>query len=899
MTNSLIITLVTCFYDVQEVQEGRDKTDINVDNWKFVHLTLRLNQPLIIFTSPDLVEKINSLRDSLSVGLREKTYIISKEFSDLEYYRYRDTIRKCRAINPIKNINLEKNSSDYCILTWSKFSFLNEAAKLNPFNSSHFGWIDVNIKQICKEVDPFIFNNTPDKTRVMLIKHPNPDDVSPDKLKLFFSYIQQNVSLGYFTGLRDNIINLYNEVDRYIQEFTNRDIAPIDEQLISFLIGIKPGLFTFFYGDNSSLLLNYHQPRSDLKKILLNLSTCKSLGLYEQGVICGSAVWKSLKSGSLRYNEDQLHNFLIEYFILVKSIELDSTNHTHAKEIAAFYNDRVNNNDTFYNLFANNHQFVNKLFSVINHKIPLKDEPRLDEHYLPGIYKISSNDKKTGLIVKDSIFDFKVDDTLNLILEKVHNKGNDEYILLNSNDPDLHLHMTLDTANNVLEHIVDNSTSKLNRYIACIWLGLKLKDTNLMKSIGYLTLAISIRRERPEAYAILGTIHREKGNNLLSTQLSIIPELDLLSYPQFNREPICNKQYIDTILYNISICSYYTSNKQLGRDACDKLFIYSDQYREQISHVLQFYLEPLSVISKIQLKPETPIEPTSGKHYEPLNPSITVYDGKYIILCRTINYTSINWVYTCYSPDGIARTENQILEMNSNFDLIKNTFIVDKSSRITYNTNWRGIDDGRLFIWDNQIYFTASFADSYADHTIRMGLIKLNSEYQIDRFIGFEPETYTKNEKNWIPIVNSDNKIELMYMYDQRHIVIPEFNPRESPAERIMCRRKDNFMMKQNLSWIRGGTVHIPYKDGYLCIIHHSFRILGLPKYCHRFLYLDLEYTPIKISDAWTLGHSNVEYITGLCWSLDKKNLVITYGVDDNFAYIAVIDPNIIRLKDI
>ena len=887
------ITLVTAFYNLQTVETEIRSDKYSDDYWKFFHLVLRINRPLIIYTSPDLVDKFDSLRESYGPDVKNNTHIISRKFSDLEYAELFDKMKFFR-----RNI-----TSGNCILGWNKFTFLKDAAKSNHFNTDHFGWIDLDIRLTCREVDPAIFTSIVDKIKIMIVRHSQPSD--SEDIKRFFSYNQKNVALGYITGPLDYIIKLYDEISKLIDIFVSNQMSPSDDQLISYLVNTKPELFEFFYGDISSQLLNYTGPRSDLQAILLNLATCKSLGLYNYGQKCGSEVWKSLKSGILRYNEDQLHTFLIDYFIcLTSSIEQNSLI-DRSKEIVNFYTDRVSKVARFKELYNNNSQLINKLFKLFDVQIQQDAPPsEYKNDYLSDLgilYEVKPNDQNNGLIIRDSIFDFKFANEPNYILEKKYSLRNDDFIISNQNSDNLHLYMNSETPNDILEYVIDQSSNSLNRYVACIWLALKLKNTHLIKSIGYLTLAISIQPNRIESYAIIGTIYREKADNILSTSFSTIIDFSkykLSSLITSRNDLMCRKNVLDDLYYNLSICGFYTSKKDLGRDACDQLLLYSNQYRSSANQNLQYYLDVLPVITRIELKPKTPLIAGSNEYYKPDNPSIITRGDKYLVLCRTVNFSLKNRQATIYSPDGMGRTENVMLEMNSNFEVIENHHVLDKSNRITFNTMSRGLEDGRLFVWDNQIYSVSSFADSYPN-THRTGLIKFNSEYDVESVIGFEPETYTKCEKNWIPIVNSDNKLELMYMYDQRHIVIPEFDPRESVADRITCRRKDNFTMKPNLSWIRGGTVHIPYKDGFLCIIHEALINAQVHKYYHRFIYLDTDYTPIKMSDVWWFGQADVEYVTGLCWSLDKKHLVITYGLNENFAFLTVIDPNVIKLKDI
>ena len=71
----------------------------------------------------------------------------------------------------IHNLDNGKDIPLYNILNCNKFFFIEEAIRLNPFNSTHFVWLDFRINyvaQSCEEIHNWIYN-IPDKIKQLCI----------------------------------------------------------------------------------------------------------------------------------------------------------------------------------------------------------------------------------------------------------------------------------------------------------------------------------------------------------------------------------------------------------------------------------------------------------------------------------------------------------------------------------------------------------------------------------------------------------------------------------------------------------------------------------------------------------------------------------------------------------
>ncbi|XP_061186233.1 protein HtrL-like [Saccostrea echinata] len=128
--------------------------DIGRENWthfqrsfdeylSYFRNVLRLNVKMIIYSN-ESVQKV-VLDERKILDHKTQTYML--KFTDLEFYRYRQHIGHVLVSPEFRNSNEMLNhpeafSVKYLILMNNKVSFLSDAVRKNPFNSTHFFWID-------------------------------------------------------------------------------------------------------------------------------------------------------------------------------------------------------------------------------------------------------------------------------------------------------------------------------------------------------------------------------------------------------------------------------------------------------------------------------------------------------------------------------------------------------------------------------------------------------------------------------------------------------------------------------------------------------------------------------------------------------------------------------------
>jgi hypothetical protein len=110
--------------------------------------------------------------------------------------------------------DLEKDTSNYIILTHSKIEFLYDAILNNPFNSSIFAWIDFSIAHVFNDINQSV--NT--LKRLGQIKNERKflaipgcvDTLSVNDNHILIQQVYWRFCGGFFIGDRDSIVNFYH-----------------------------------------------------------------------------------------------------------------------------------------------------------------------------------------------------------------------------------------------------------------------------------------------------------------------------------------------------------------------------------------------------------------------------------------------------------------------------------------------------------------------------------------------------------------------------------------------------------------------------------------------------------------------------------------------------------------
>lgn len=102
--------------------------------WTWIQNFCEIPFDLVLFTSPNLVEKFQTLR-----SMHKNTVVIPLKFEELYHYRFYEKYN-----HHLNTLDFNKKHSPELYIIWAeKLKFVMRAIKLNPFNTDKFLWCDI------------------------------------------------------------------------------------------------------------------------------------------------------------------------------------------------------------------------------------------------------------------------------------------------------------------------------------------------------------------------------------------------------------------------------------------------------------------------------------------------------------------------------------------------------------------------------------------------------------------------------------------------------------------------------------------------------------------------------------------------------------------------------------
>jgi hypothetical protein len=195
-----------------------------------------------------------------------KTHIYKKPFEETYYYKHLNKLSELQQKFNIVNGHIEHETPMYIILNNNKFDFIESAIQLNPFESSHFIWMDFGINHVAlntERIHEWICK-IPDKVKQLCI---NPYiENTPDKQ--MFQCIYHHTAGGLFTGSASNLLQYAALFKNKTEQIYAEDWYQIDEAVMTMVQRENPDLFSFFYGDYNGIISNYITPLHSVDIIL-------------------------------------------------------------------------------------------------------------------------------------------------------------------------------------------------------------------------------------------------------------------------------------------------------------------------------------------------------------------------------------------------------------------------------------------------------------------------------------------------------------------------------------------------------------------------------------------------------------------------------------------------------
>jgi SAM-dependent methyltransferase len=291
-----------------------------------------------------------------------------------------------------------------------------------------------------------------------------------------------------------------------------------------------------------------------------------------------------------------------------------------------------------------------------------------------------------------------------------------------------------------------------------------------------------------------------------------------------------------------------------------------------------------------------------------MNASIFNDNGRLLVNVRHTNYTlwhceNKQLYNSCYGPLVYFNPENDCRLVTKNHictlkdDLTVNEVFPVKTERCdSPNPLWEfhGLEDARLFRWDNRLFLSGVRRDTTPNGEGRMELSEIiltdfDCTEIIRQRIPMPDGKKSYCEKNWVPIL------------DQPYHYVKWTNPTEivhyDPLTKLTSVAAFNDKKIEGWKDFRGGSQVIPYKGYYLAIMHVVNLLNNVQgqkdaTYRHHFVVWDKAWNIVSVSDEFALMDGAIEFACGLC--IYKGDLLISFGFQDNAAFILQIPEKII-----
>jgi hypothetical protein len=300
-----------------------------------------------------------------------------------------------------------------------------------------------------------------------------------------------------------------------------------------------------------------------------------------------------------------------------------------------------------------------------------------------------------------------------------------------------------------------------------------------------------------------------------------------------------------------------------------------------------------------------------------MNPSIFLHKGKILVNIRHVNYILYHsegkkfphqWgplVYIHPENDVALKTHNVMCELDENLNL-KSAGRVNMVLDTEPMWNFVGLEDARLFSWDDKLYLCGVRRDCYDDKGKgRMEMAEID-------FIDGEWREISRNpipapgdnssycEKNWMPIL--DMPFHFVKWCNPMQVVHYDIENRKTTNAYL-----DESERKPFVKDFRGGSQVVRINENQRMAFIHETNLLRDPfgrkdgDYAHRIVIWDNDWNLVYTSkpfhflgtyyDHVTNTDFNIEFVTGM--AILGTDILISFGFQDNASFILRIPQNV------
>jgi len=325
-------TLVTAYFNLTKCSDASEEINKRDQNYYLSHAlsTLSLPYNLVIYCDKDSLPFIKKIRP---IYLENKTHYVVREFDEFRFEKgnnllnekfgdYRNMIINNRKNNPYHFDN--RNTASYYLFCMSRYIMLKEMTKINPFNSTHFCWINfcierMGFKNLVRLPEGLAVNR--EKFSTCYIDY-IPESLINNKSE-YFKWGRCSMCSGFFTGNKEYMYKVCDLIENKFLKYLGLGYGHADEQLFSPVYFENPNLFEHYYGDYQQMITNYKYIYDNGDAPIYNfIKRSFENAYYEKCYEACKYVFNSYALGKCEINESWLHS-LFYYYMFCKKILKD------------------------------------------------------------------------------------------------------------------------------------------------------------------------------------------------------------------------------------------------------------------------------------------------------------------------------------------------------------------------------------------------------------------------------------------------------------------------------------------------------------------------------------------------------------------------------------------------
>jgi predicted O-methyltransferase YrrM len=306
-------TLVTGYFDLTVCSDASASIKGRPDTHYLdtANATMAVEQNLVVFCENERIRDILESKRPFHLKSKTKYYLLS--FEDFPLTKYRGKINRNRQEHPYHFD--DRNTASYYLLCMARYEMLKRIMNENPFDSTHFAWINICIERMgYKNIQRLneglsLYRN---KFSTCYIDYIPKSLV--DNLPEYYQWGRCSMCSGFFTGNKEYMMKFCNAMEKKFLEVLELGYGHADEQLFSIIYFEQPELFEFYFGDYFQMISNYAEIYDAIESpINIFISRSFQNGRIDLCNLACQKVWYSYKNELCDIDNETLCRFIMIY----------------------------------------------------------------------------------------------------------------------------------------------------------------------------------------------------------------------------------------------------------------------------------------------------------------------------------------------------------------------------------------------------------------------------------------------------------------------------------------------------------------------------------------------------------------------------------------------------------